>query len=354
VSTLDPQPVAPRPTAGDLQSVVRKLGIPVAQRHIFLCADATNPKCCDRERSLAAWDFLKARLKELGLSEAGGIQRTKANCLRLCADGPIAVVYPEGAWYRGCDPHVLEQVVQQHLVGGKVVEEHLVVQHPLGADPLDMKGDWNRRAKENASWYIATSEASGEDSFRASGMRDVRAFFDGLEHLLHPNQLVADIGCGTGRMDEFVAPHVQRLFGIDVSGEMLAKAAVRLGHLENVELREGDGWTLPLPAGAVTLVFSHIVLQHTPRRVTRSYFRDALRALRPGGHFVFQLPEAVPGAPEDPPEDDTFEMRFWREQDLRSDLESLGWEWLECRRFPVQSPLLDFNQLRIHARKPGN
>ena len=129
MSTLDPQPVAPRPSAGDLQSVVRKLGIPVAQRHIFLCADATNPKCCDRERSLAAWDFLKARLKELGLSEAGGIQRTKANCLRLCADGPIAVVYPEATWYTYVDQADIDEIVESHLKNGRVVERLLTPPH---------------------------------------------------------------------------------------------------------------------------------------------------------------------------------------------------------------------------------
>ena len=119
-----------------LATCVQTLGLSQIQRHVFLCADQTVPKCCDKQVSLEAWDYLKKRLKQLGLDQPtidrpSCIFRTKANCLRVCQQGPILVVYPDGVWYHSATAEVIEQIIQQHLLGNQIVREYAFLIHPL-------------------------------------------------------------------------------------------------------------------------------------------------------------------------------------------------------------------------------
>ena len=108
--------------------------------HLLLCATPTKALCCpDPELGAASWARLKQLVRELGLEnparEQGIVLRTKADCLRICAEGPILLIWPDGVIYGGVTAERIERIIKEHVVGGVPIEDWVVGRNQFGSRP---------------------------------------------------------------------------------------------------------------------------------------------------------------------------------------------------------------------------
>jgi SAM-dependent methyltransferase len=162
---------------------------------------------------------------------------------------------------------------------------------------LHMRRDWDRRAKENARFYVNTGrEHWTDEDFFESGRRTVAEIV--LNDMINicqdkdPRAMrVLEIGCGAGRVTRALAEQFGEVYAVDISGEMIRQAQAALEGFPNVHLVQNNGCDLqPLGDVEIDFAFSTIVFQHIPsREVIENYVREVHRLLRPGALFKFQV-----------------------------------------------------------------